>query len=168
MILNISKIKTEALLLFAKELIKSYINNNEKIFFVDENTTQIVENKTYELYTQIVKSIHKDEFYTSGTNIHARLVMKHFEYLNKLIAKELNMGEPFNPSVLLFSLLATWFLELGHESKSKEYLYFSLFTYGEIYDLMFVNTKDVAYKAMNIKMVDIAERIIYKYDNVRL
>lgn len=168
MIVNISKIKTEALLLFAKELIKSYIYKDKKIFFVDEVTTKFIEDKTYDIYKNIVKTIHKDEVYINGSNIHARLVMKYFDFLNKQITKELKMGEPFNPSVLLFSMLATWFLELGHESKSKEYIYFSLFTYGEIYDLMFVNTSDLVYKAMNIKMVDIAERIIYKYDNVRL
>jgi hypothetical protein len=168
MIVNISKIKTEALLLLSKELIKSYIYKDEKIFFVDETTTKFIEDRTYDIYTNIIKTIHKDEAYTTGSNVHARFVMKYFDFLNKQITKELKMGEPFNPSVLLFSMLATWFLELGHESKSKEYLYFSLFTYGEIYDLMFVNTQDVAYKAMNIKMVDIAERIIYKYDGVRL
>jgi hypothetical protein len=168
MIVNISKIKTEALLLLSKELIKSYIYKDEKIFFVDETTTKFIEDRTYDIYTNIIKTIHKDEAYTNGSNVHARFVMKYFDFLNKQITKELKMGEPFNPSVLLFSMLATWFLELGHESKSKEYLYFSLFTYGEIYDLMFVNTQDVAYKAMNIKMVDIAERIIYKYDGVRL
>lgn len=168
MIVNLSKIKTEALLLFSKELIKSYIYKDEKIIVVDEYVTKIIEDRTYDIYKNIINTIHRDEVYTSGSNIHARLVMKYFDFLNKQITKELKMGEPFNPSVLLFSLLATWFLELGHESKSKEYIYFSLFTYGEIYDLMFVTTQDVAYKAMNIKMVDIAERIIYKYDNVRL
>lgn len=168
MIVNISKIKTEALLLFTKELIKSYIYKDEKIFFVDETTTKFIEDKTYDIYKNIIKTIHKDEVYTSGSNVHSRLVMKYVDFLNRQITKELKMGEPFNPAVLLFSMLATWFLELGHESKSKEYIYFSLFTYGEIYDLMFVTTQDVAYKAMNIKMVDIAERIIYKYDGVRL
>lgn len=168
MILNISKLKTEALLLLCKEIIKSYLHKDEKIFFVDENTTLIIENKTYDIYQEINKVIKKDEFYIQGSNVHAKMVMKYFNFLNKEITRELKLGEPFNPSVLLFSLLATWFLELGRESKSKEFLYFSLFTYSEIYDLMFVQTKDVKYKAMNIKMVDIAERVIYKYDNVRL
>jgi len=168
MILNISKIKTEALLLLSKELIKSYIDNKEKIFFVDDEIKDFIENKTFEVYKEILKTLHKDEFYTSGANVYARLIMKYFTFLNQEISKQIKIGQPFNPAMLLFSLLATWFLELGHEGKSKEYLYFSLFTYGEIYDLMFISAKDVSYKAINIQMVDIAERIIYKYDGVRL
>ena len=72
MIVNISKIKTEALLLFTKELIKSYIYKDEKIFFVDETTTKFIEDKTYDIYKNIIKTIHKDEVYTSGSNVHSR------------------------------------------------------------------------------------------------
>lgn len=167
MVVNISKIKTEALLLFAKELIQTYIYNDEKIFFVDEETTLFVENQTLNIYKEIKKVLYKDEYYMAQKSVHSRLVMKYFAFLNKEISSKIKMGEAFNPSVLLFSMLATWFLELGREKKSKEYLYFSLFTYGDIYDLMFVKTKDIQYKALNIKMVEIAESIIYNLENLK-
>ena len=66
--------------------------------------------------------------------------------------------------MLYFSLLAVWFKELNKESKSKEYIYFTIFTYGKVYDEFLVNIKDENFKKINISMILLAEKIIYKFD----
>jgi len=73
----------------------------------------------------------------------------------------------FNPSMLYLSLMATWFAELSKESKSKEFIYFSIYPYSDIYDKLLINVKDNKFKALNISMIDIAETIIFKLNNYK-
>jgi hypothetical protein len=61
-----------------------------------------------------------------------------------------------------------WFKELGKESKSKEYIYFLLYPYSITYDKLLLNIKDEKFKVLNIKMIDIAERVILKYNKYTL
>ena len=62
--------------------------------------------------------------------------------------------------MLYFSMLATWFAELQKESKSKQYIYFIIYPYANVYDKLLVNIKDQAFKNMNIEMINIAEKIV--------
>ena len=73
----------------------------------------------------------------------------------------------FNPAMLCFSLLSTWFAELGHEIKSKEFLFFTIYPYGEIYDILLLNNKNIDYKRLNISMINVAEETILKLNKYR-
>ena len=88
-----------------------------------------------------------------------------YNFINKEISENLKENEEFNPSMLYFSLLALWFKELNKESKSKEYIYFILYPYSNVYDKFLVEIKDKNFKLLNIKMIELAEKIIYKFDN---
>jgi hypothetical protein len=66
--------------------------------------------------------------------------------------------------MLYFSLLAVWFKELDKESKSKKYIYFTIYPYGNVYDKLLLNIKDESFKKLNISMIEIAEKIIYRVD----
>jgi hypothetical protein len=66
--------------------------------------------------------------------------------------------------MLYFSLLAVWFKELNKESRSKEYIYFILYPYANVYDKLLVEIKNKEFKVLNIKMLELAEEIIYKFD----
>ena len=81
------------------------------------------------------------------------------------ISKSLKEFEAFNPSMLYFSLLALWFKELNKESRSKEYIYFILYPYSHVYDRLLVGMKNKEFKELNIKMIELAEKIIYKFDD---
>lgn len=46
--------------------------------------------------------------------------------------------------------------------------YFLLYPYGTVYDKLLIGIKNVEYKNMSIKMIELAEKVIYKYDKVVL
>ena len=70
--------------------------------------------------------------------------------------------------MLYFSLLNLWFKELEKENKSKEFIYFLLYPYENVYDKLLIGIKNIEYKAMNIKMIELAEKIVYKYEKIVL
>jgi hypothetical protein len=65
---------------------------------------------------------------------------------------------------LYFALLALWFKELNKESRSKEYIYFIIYPYSHAYDKLLVEMKNKEYKALNIKMIELAEKVIFRFD----
>ena len=67
--------------------------------------------------------------------------------------------------MLYFSFLALWFNELNKESRSKEYIFFILYPYANIYDKFLINIDNLEYRNINIKMIDLAEDTILKFDN---
>ena len=171
MILNLSKIKTEALLLFCKDLIASYIDKEDKLFDVDEETNNYIDEISNAMYKQMKNVTFPNDYYIENSK-HYRIkaVLKAYNFINKELTKEFeqneNTGKVFNPAMLYFSLLAVWFKELDKESKSKEYIYFTIYPYSNIYDKLLVNIKDEEFKKLNISMIEIAEKIIYKLDRV--
>lgn len=168
MILNISKIKTEALLLFCKDIILSYNLKDDTFFDVDKETKEYINNVTSDILKQLQYVTKPNEFYLKKqSSTHIRSVLSAYNFINKNLSKEFEDGKTFNPSMLYFSLMATWFAELGRESKSKEFIYFSMYPYAEIFDKLLVNIKDSHFKALNISMVDIAERIVLKLDRYK-
>ncbi len=82
--------------------------------------------------------------------------------------KNLKQNDTFNPSMLYFSLLAPWFKELNKESRSKEYIYFILYPYSQVYDKLLVEMKNKEFKELNIKMIELAEKVIYRFDSYNL
>lgn len=169
MILNLSKIKTEALLLFCKDLILSYKEKKEDLFDVDGEINEYINNISEDFLKQINNVTFESEHYLQNRN-HYRIkaVLNAYNFINAELTTALKDGSTFNPSMLYLSLLAVWFKELDKESKSKEFIYFTLFPYANLYDKLLINIKDEKFKIINIKMLEIAEKVIYRLDRVSL
>ena len=166
MILNLSKIKTESLLLFCKDLILSYKDKKDFNTF-DVNNSSI--NKFNEISIDMLKQISNvtvsnDYYLKNRKHYKVKAILNAYNFINEEISKCLKEKEEFNPSMLYFALLAVWFKELNKESRSKEYIYFILYPYANVYDKLLVGIKNLEFKKMNIAMIELAERIIYKLD----
>ncbi len=170
MILNISKIKTESLLLFCKDLILSYkdkINLNESE--LDKDIVEEFNNIGNDMLKQILNVTFPQNYYIQyAKHYRIKAVLNGYNFINNEISKNLKENETFNPSMLYFSLLALWFKELNKESTSKEYIYFILYPYFQVYDKFLVNMKDPEFKKLNIKMIELAEKVIYNFDKYNL
>lgn len=170
MILNLSKTKTESLLLFCKDLILSY---KDKVdldnYGVDKDIIEKFNNIGNDMLKQI-SNVTLDENYYLINRKHYRIkaILNGYNFINNEISKELKNNESFNPSMLYFSLLALWFKELNKESRSKEYIYFILYPYSNVYDNLLVEMKNKDFKELNIKMLELAEKVIYKFDKYNL
>ena len=166
MILNVSKIKTERLLLFCKDLILSYkdrVDVND--YGMDKEVIEKFNNIGNDMLKQILNVTFPQNYYLQNRK-HYRIkaVLDGYNFINDEISKNLKENEAFNPSMLYFSLLAVWFKELNKESRSKEYIYFLLYPYSQVYDKLLVEIKDKDFRKLNIKMIELAEKIIYKFD----
>ena len=169
MILNLSKIKTEALLLFCKDLILAYKDKEEHLFDVDNEINEYI-NSVSEDFLKQINNVTFDSAHYLQNRKHYRIkaVLNAYNFINSEISNAFKDGTAFNPSMLYLSLLAVWFKELDKERTSKEFIYFTLFPYGNLYDKLLLNIKDEKFKTINIKMMEIAERVIYKYDAISL
>ena len=168
MILNTSKVKTEALLLFCKDIILSYEQKEDKLFDVNEETKDYVNNVTKDFLKQLQIVTQPNEFYLrQKNNSKVKAILNAYNFINKNLSQELQNRKTFNPSMLYLSLMATWFAEFGKESKSKEFIYFSMYPYADIYDKLLINIKDNNFKALNISMIDIAEKIVFNLNNYK-
>ena len=170
MILNVSKTKTESLLLFCKDLILSYkdkIDVND--YGVDKDVIEKFNNVGNDMLKQILNVTFPESYYLENRK-HYRIkaVLDGYNFINNEVSKNLKQNEEFNPSMLYFSLLALWFKELNKESKSKEYIYFIIYPYANVYDKFLVEIKDKNFKLLNIKMIELAEKVIYRFDSYNL
>lgn len=166
MILNLSKIKTESLLLFCKDLILSYKDKDDiNTHGVDKEIIREFNLVCEDILKQIEKVTFSNEYYLQNRK-HYRIkaILDGYNFINNDISNALAKEESFNPSMLYFSLLAVWFKELNKESRSKEYIYFIIYPYSNVYDKLLVNIKDDNFKKLNISMIELAEKIIYKFD----
>lgn len=165
MIINLSKIKTEALLLLCKDIITSYENIEDENFEIEDEIKIYIKDISKDILKELKKVTKENDYYLKNKNSYTiPAILQSYNFLNLELSKEFKEGSAFNPSMLYISLLSMWFKELGKESKSKEYIYFLLYPYSIIYDKLLLNIKDEKFKILNIKMVDIAERVILKYD----
>jgi len=168
MILNISKIKTEAILLFCRDILDMY-QEDENIFNINNDTKYYIINETINLYNEITKVVKPIDYYINNQqNIRIKMIIKSYKYINKIISKHFQNQAKFNPSMLCFSFLATWFKELEHETNSKEYIYFLLYPYSNIVDKLIVQIDNIQYKQLNISMIEIAEDVIFKLHNFKI
>ena len=169
MILNLSKIKTESLLLFCKDLILSYKDKKEiEKYVMDKEIIEKFNNIGSDMLKQISNVTYPQNYYLENRkHYRIKVVLDGYNFINNEISKNLKQNEEFNPSMLYFSLLALWFKELNKESKSKEYIYFILYPYSNVYDKLLVEIKDKEFKILNIKMIELAEKVIYNFDKYR-
>lgn len=165
MILNISAIKTEALLLFCRDLIISY-KNVDMDFYLDEDLKKEFLAINEEILIQISYVTNDSKYYLENrANFRIKAILKAYSFINDELNKALKTNEKFNPSMLFFSLLTLWFKELNKESKSKFFIFFTLYPYSKIYDKFLLKNKSLEYKNINIKMITLAEKIILRYDD---
>ena len=170
MILNLSKIKTESLLLFCKDLILSYKDNEDlENYGVDKEILEEFNNIGNDMLKQILNVTLSQNYYLENRK-HYRIkaILDGYNFINNEVSNHLKQNEEFNPSMLYFSLLALWFKELNKESTSKEFIFFTLYPYSFIYDKFLIKMSDVEYKIMNIKMIELSEIIVSKYDRLIL
>lgn len=167
MILNLSKIKTEALLLFCKDLIASYKDKEENIFNIDKDIDKYITDISNDMYKQMTNCTFPNDYYMKNRK-HYRIkaVLDSYNFINNELNNELKDGKIFNPAMLYFSLLAVWFKELDKESRSKEYIYFTIYPYSNVYDKLLINIKNEKFKVLNIAMIELAEKVVYKLDKV--
>jgi len=167
MILNLSKIKTESLLLFCRDLILSYKDKEDiSTYGVDKELIVKFNKISDEMLVQINNVTFPTNYYIKNKK-HYRIkaILDGYNFINKEISKILEDRKAFNPSMLYFSLLALWFKELNKESHSKEYIFFTIYTYANVYDELLVKIKNSDFKKLNIAMIEIAEEVIYKLDS---
>jgi hypothetical protein len=166
MILNLSKIKTESLLLFCRDLILSYKDKEDiNINGVDKELIDKFNKISDEMLTQINYVTHSSDYYIKNRKHYKiKAVLDGYNFINKEISKSLENKKAFNPSMLYFSLLALWFKELNKESRSKEYIFFTIYTYGKVYDELLVKIKSEDFKKLNISMLEVAEEVVYNLD----
>lgn len=168
MIINSSKVKTEALLLFCRDLIDSYKDNQEEVFDISDEIKDFVEIRITQLHKAINTSVQEIDYYLRNAQVsRIHMILKSYEYINKNITKLLKNNMKFNPTMLCFALLSTWFAELEKENKTKEFLFFSIYPYGEIYDKLLLNINNIEYKNLNISMVNVAESTVLKLNTYR-
>ena len=170
MILNLSKIKTQSLLLFCKDLILSYKGKDDiEKYIIDKYVIEKFNNIGNDMLKQISNVTYPQNYYLENRkHYRIKVVLDGYNFINNEISKNLKQNEEFNPSMLYFSLLALWFKELNKESTSKEFIFFTLYPYSFIYDKFLIKMSDVDYKIMNIKMIELSEIIVSKYDRLTL
>jgi len=173
MIIDIVSLKTEALLLFCRDLINTYNEENHSpqntIFIADNYLKGFIKNHIDNLQKGINAILQPNEYYLRNMKVtRIRLILKLYNQINKMVSNHLKNDNRFNPSMLLFAMLATWFKELGYENNSKEFIFFSIYPYSEIYDILLLNVKDLEYKKLNINMIQIAEDVILRLNKEQI
>lgn len=134
MILNISKIKTEALLLFCRDLINTYKDVKPKTKS-DLDLYYEFETINSDILKQLSNILYEPKYYIDNQkNFRVKAILKCYNFISKELEKNLKQNEEFNPSLLYFSILALWFKELNKESTSKEFIFFTLYPYSFISD----------------------------------
>jgi len=168
MIINSSKVKSEALLLFCRELILSYENNDNNIFDISNDITTFIDEQTQQLHKAINVVIQQNDYYIRNTRVsRISIILRTYDFISKIISTKFKKGDIFNPAMLCFALLSTWFAELSIAKDDKEFLYFNIYPYSEIYDKLLLNINDIKYKQLNLSMLQIAEDTITKLNYYR-
>lgn len=169
MVLNISKVKSEALLLFCRDLIESYKKNDTDDFDIDETVKQFIDERTLQLLKAVNVYCQDIPYYIRNQKVtRISMIVKTYDFINNAISKKLGQKQLFNPAMLCFTLLSTWFAELSQCEDDKEFLFFTRYPYGEIYDKLLLEIENEEYKKLNLTMLNIAEEVILQLNNYRL
>lgn len=115
MILNTSKIKTEALLLFCKDIILSYQEANQDLFDINSEVKEFIQKNTQEILRELNKVTKPNDFYwAKREHAYVKAVLRSYEYLNKTLNQQLEKGKPLTLRCFVFH-----FLHLGLPSYKK-------------------------------------------------
>ncbi|WP_368028959.1 hypothetical protein [Arcobacter sp. s6] len=132
---------------------------------LDKDIIENFNNIGIDMLKEIKKVTYSDAYYLSNRKTSkVKAILEGYNFINKEISTNLKENQSFNPSMLYFSLLALWFKELNKESRSKEYIYFIIYPYFHAYDKLLVEMKNKEFKKLNIQMIELAEKVIYKFD----
>ncbi len=166
MIINSSKVKTEALLLLCRDIIESY-NTNENIFNVPCETIEFINQKMNDLLKALNTVLQPNDYYIRNYKVsRIHIILKTHKYLQNTLSKYFKNGDKFDPAMLCFALLSTWFAELNH-GDFKEFLYFKIYPYSEVYDKLLLNIDNTQFRELNIAMLNIAEHTVIKLNNYK-
>lgn len=168
MIINSSKVKSEAILLFCRDLIDSYNSKDDMAFELNSELVSFINIRTSQLLKALNNTVQPIDYYIRNSKVsRISLIVKSYAFIEKQISKQLKEGSVFNPFMLCFSLLSTWFAELGKCNGVKEFIYYSIYPYSEVFDNLVVTNKNIEYKNMSINMINIAEQTIFKLDSYK-
>jgi len=168
MIINTTKVKSEALLLFCRDLIDSYQNNDQNQYNVDSETIEYIDKEINHILKSINITTQPIDYYVRNQKVsRIAMILKSYQFINKQLSKHFREGDSFNPSMLCFALLCSWFAELSIGEDDKEFIYFCLYPYGEVYDKLLLNNKNEEYKNLNLRMLSIAENTIINFHRYR-
>ena len=169
MIINIYKVKTEALLLLCRDIIEFYKTQDNSIFNdISSDIILFIDNRIDDLLKSLNIVLQPNDYYIRNKKVsRIKIILNFYNYLQTTLQKYLQKGDPFDPSMLCFALLSTWFAELG-KGNFKEFIYFTIYPYSEVYDKLLLNIENQEFKALNIKMLNIAEDIILKFNNYKI
>lgn len=163
MVFDSINLKSEALLLICRDIITTYENKQEGIFESDEALKNFVNIHVSSLKKGIDAILQGNEYYLRNARIsRIKIILHYYQSISNAIEKAMEKDKRFNPTMLCFAMLATWFKEFGFESRSKEFIFFALYPYGEIYDTLIIKIEDLEYKKLNITMIQMAEKIMMK------
>jgi len=167
MIINSYKVKTEALLLLCRDIIDSYSKESSSIFTISKEKIEFIDNRIKDLLKSLNIVLQPNDYYIRNHLVsRINIILKTHSYLQKTIQKYFKDGDKFDPAMLCFALLSTWFAELGR-GNFKEFIYFTIYPYSEVYDKLLINIQDQEFRTLNIKMLTIAEETIIKLDNYK-
>ena len=165
MIINVEKIKTEALLIFCKDLIIAY-KNSEIVVDIESELIEKMEIQTDLILKEIEKIIKPYDFYLQHqNNFKIKAILNAHSFLIAHCNKRFKNNQLFNPFILVLSILTYWFGEFEKGKNIKQYIFFSIYPFCEIYDNFFVKIKNTSYKIVNLKTIEIAEELTKAYNN---
>ena len=165
MIINVEKIKTEALLIFCKDLIIAY-KNSEIVVDIESELIEKMEIQTDLILKEIEKIIKPYDFYLEHqNNFKIKAILNAHSFLITHCNKRFKNNQLFNPFILVLSILTYWFGEFEKGKNIKQYIFFSIYPFCEIYDNFFVKMKNTSYKIVNLKTIEIAEELTKTYNN---
>jgi len=167
MIINSQKVKTEALLLICRDIIESYKDQNSTIEFSND-MVEFINNRIDDLLKSLNVVLQPNDYYIRNSGVsRINIILKTHQYLQKNLSSYFTNNQLFDPAMLCFALLSTWFAEF-QSSGRKEFIYFTIYPYSEVYDKLLLNIEDKNFKTLNISMLNIAEQVILKLDRYKL
>jgi len=163
-ILNLSDIKTEALLLLCRDIIEAYGKDSD-IFSLDKEIIDKIKIVVDDISKQLNKVLRPNSYYADNKQLSkVTFTLKAYNMLNNTLSTKFKNDQLFDPFMLCISMIHTWFIELQRINKNKKYIFFLLYTYTDIFD-MIVSIKDKKYQKLSLEMMNIAESVAIDLEN---
>ncbi|MGB9801342.1 MAG: hypothetical protein ACPLSX_00135, partial [Arcobacter sp.] len=93
MIINLSKIKTEALLLLCKDIITSYENIEDEKFEIDDEINIYIKDTSKDILKELKRVTKENDYYLNNKNSYTiSAILQAYNFLNLELSKELKEG----------------------------------------------------------------------------